>query len=202
MQLGEIGMARRRKMRRVTPDQLQAIQKIHDRRAHDLPLNARVAPMVVSDPSGDKIEVLRSLRDDPLGAMHAKGVIDEANYAACRHWERSYERVEIGGARAIDPTREAVDGGFIYEPFTEEMRRAARDLARCGKAMGRDGEAIVRDIVGRKMTLLLAATKRGLSTTEELLYFGHKFKETIEKLTVELGYANSGSKAKKTSPWA
>jgi hypothetical protein len=48
--------------------------KVHDRRSHDLPLNAEVAPVEVDDPlalePGDKIVALRSIRNDPLGRLH------------------------------------------------------------------------------------------------------------------------------------
>src|SRR3972149_5789289 len=136
-------MASKRKMRRVSPQHRAAIELIHDRRGMDLPINAQVAPIPVDDPygteTGEKIVVFRSLRDDPIGAMHARNQVDQAQYAAARHWQRGYEAVEISGARAIDTTREAVDGGIMREPFTEGMRRAASDLARAGRALGKEG---------------------------------------------------------------
>jgi hypothetical protein len=56
----------------------------HDRRALDLLHNAEVAPVEVDDPfalePGDKIVTLRSLRNYPLGRLHSRRQIDEAQY--------------------------------------------------------------------------------------------------------------------------
>lgn len=99
---------------------------VHDRKATDLLRNAQVAPMEVEDPyePGAKITVLRSTRRDPLAWMHAHGQIDEAQYRAGRAWQRDWETVEQG-ARAIDPTKEAVDGGRLPEPLTDQRTKAA-----------------------------------------------------------------------------
>ena len=194
-------MASKRKMRKISVSNRVVAERIYERMSQDLPINAKVAPMVVDDPYGgdigEKIVVFRSLRDDPIAAMHSRGMVDQAQFAAARHWQRCYEQVEIGGARAIDTTREAVDGGQIPEPFTEAQRRAARDLARAGRALGMEREAIVRDILGAKRTLLLAATRRGLTSSKELLYFGSKFKESLEILVLEFGYANRHREAQR-----
>lgn len=193
-----LAMASRRKLRKITMPSRAAAERVYERMSKDLPINAKVAPIIVKDEAGDNILVFRSLRDDPVAAMHDRGRIDQAQYAAARHWQECYERVEIGGARAIDTTKEAVDGGMIPEPFTESQRRAARDLARAGRALGQEGESIIRDILGAKNTLLLAATRRGLSSETELAYFGKRFLESLEVLVLEFGYANRDSKAKRT----
>jgi len=189
-------MAARRKLRRVSQHHRQAIDRIHERLAQDLPRGSITAPIVVDDPhgieTGEKIVVLRSLRNDPIAAMHARGQVDQAQFAAARHWQRCHERVEVGGASAIDPAKEAVDGGPGYpEPLTDAMRRAAHDLARAGRALGQEGEAIVRDVLGAGMTLLLAAAARGLTTERELIYFGGRFREALETLAKVFGYTNA-----------
>ena len=88
---------------------------VHDRRSTDLVRNASVAIVEVDDPyaiePGGKITVLRSLRDDPLARMSAAKQIDSAQFEAGRAWQADYEEAEVGGASAIDPTKEAVDGG-------------------------------------------------------------------------------------------
>lgn len=176
-------------MRRVSPMHRAAIERIHDRRSQDLPINAIVAPMIVRDPAGDLTQVDRSLRDDPIGAMHARGQIGEAPFAAARHWQRCYEAVEIAGARAIDISKEAVDGGRLPEMLTDEYSRAMKDLRRAAAAMGMEGEAIVRDVLGRYMPLLHAAAARGLVSKDELMYFGKRFRECLDTLAVVFGYA-------------
>lgn len=175
-------------MRRVSVQHRAVIEKIHDRRSQDLPINAIVAPLIVKDPEGDNIVVMRSLRDDPIGAMHARGQVDEAQYAAARHWQRCYEAVEISGARAIDPTKEAVDGGRMREMLSDQYSKAYRDLVDAGRKLGQEGEMIVRDVLGRCMPLLHAAASRKLTTEREMIYFGGRFRECLDTLALVFGY--------------
>lgn len=186
-------MASRRKMRRVSASQAAAAQRIHDRRSQDLPINSIVAPITVDDPHGlecgEKIVVFRSLRNDPVAAMHARGQVDEAQYAAARHWQRCYEAVELSGARAIDTTKEAVDGGRLADPLSDQWSKANGDLTKAGRALGMEGEAIIRDVLGRAMPLLHAAAARNLTSERDLIYIGRRFKESLDTLALVFGYA-------------
>lgn len=186
-------MASKRKMRRVSARHRAAVEVLHNRLCLDLPINAQVAPMTIDDPygleRGEKIVVLRSLRDDPIGAMHARGQVDEAQFAAARHWQRCYEAVEISGAQAVDPTKEAVDGGRMPELLTDHYSRAYGDLVGAGERLGQEGESIVRDVLGRGMPLLHAAAARGLTTQREMIYFGGRFRECLDTLALVFGYA-------------
>src|ERR1700689_3779136 len=80
--------------------------KVHDRRARDLLRNAEVAAVEVDDPlglePGDKIVTLRSIRNDPLGRMHAHRHIDEAQYQGGRAFQNDWEKAERG-PQAVDP---------------------------------------------------------------------------------------------------
>src|ERR1700752_1055463 len=110
----------------------------HDRRATDLPYNAQVASAVADDPyePGSKLTVLRSLRDDPLAAMHNAKQIDQAQFIAGRHWQRAFELTSVGGVRAVDLTRERVDGGGIPQPtLSDTQLRAFGDLKRAMSAL-------------------------------------------------------------------
>src|SRR6201996_4692177 len=107
--------------------------KAHDRRARDLPRNAEVAPVEVEDPMGldpgDKIVTLRSLRNDPLARLHSHRQIDEAQYQGGRAFQNDWEKAERG-PRAVDPSREFVDGGQLREPISEGQRKAGLRLNR------------------------------------------------------------------------
>jgi hypothetical protein len=94
--------------------------KIHDRRSKDVLRNRHVSIIEVEDPyeRGEMIVVSRQLRGDPLGRLHAHGQIDQAQYNAGRAFQFDWETAERG-ARAIDPTKEAVDGGQMPEPITD-----------------------------------------------------------------------------------
>ncbi len=183
-------LASKRKLRKITMPSRQAAERVYERMSSDLPINAKVAPQIVRDEAGDNILVFRSLRDDPVAAMHDRKHIDDAKYYAARHWQRCHELVEIGGARAIDFTKDAVDGGKIASSsITDAQCKAVADLAKAGKALGLEGESIIRDFLGRGMPLLHVAAARGMTTARELDYIGRRLKESLETLAVVFGYA-------------
>lgn len=163
---------------------------IHDRRASDLVRGAEVASIVVDDPyePGAKIETTRSTRDDPLANLHARKQIDEAQYQGGRAFQKDWETAERG-PRAIDPTKEAVDGGRMPEPITEGQRKAVLRLARIERELGADGTIIVREVLILGMTMEQVGKHRGLSTERWQKYFGRRFRECLDRLAVTYGFA-------------
>jgi hypothetical protein len=166
---------------------------VHDRLAADLPINSIVAPAIVDDPMGlnpgDKITVLRSLRDDPLAAMRASGQIDDVLYLAGRGWQRDWDLAQIGGVQAVDPSKEYVDGGQPKDPLCEVQIRASEAIRMATRALGLEGSALIHDVLGAGMTLRVAADRRGATAEREWRYIGRRFRECLETLAVEQGLA-------------
>src|ERR1700737_15282 len=139
--------------------------KVHDRRSQDLPRNAEVAAVEVDDPlalePGEKIVTLRSIRNDPLGKLHSHHQLDEAQYQGARAFQDDWEKAERG-PRAVDPTREYVDGGQAREPITERQRKAVLRLNRTERELGADGSALVHEILVQGMTMEQLGQRRGL----------------------------------------
>jgi hypothetical protein len=165
-------------------------EKVHDRRAEITAIQAQgTVAAVVADPYseiGETITVLRATRDDPLAGMLARGSIDLAQYAAGREWQRYWEDAQIGAVRAIDPTREPVDGkGPQRSPYTEKQREAMSELRSVMAKLGYEGNRLVRDILGDRMPLELAAQHRGRSRK----YIGLRFRETLETMAKVWGFA-------------
>ena len=185
-------MASKRKRKAIYPE-AESRAAVHDRRTQDAARGAMLGTITVVDPFGkdafEKIVVFRNLRDDPLAAMHDANQVDQAQYMAGRHWQKCYELSELGGASAIDPTKEAVDGGRAPEPLSDATCKALSDLARARKALGLEGGALINDILGSHMTIVQAATARGLSSERERNYIGRRFRECLDTLAVEFGYA-------------
>jgi hypothetical protein len=75
-------------------------------------------------------------------------------------------------------------------PFSDHQLQAVLDLARATRVLGLEGGALVHDILGAGMTVVAAAAKRGLSAERERLYIGRSFRERLEILAKEFGYAN------------
>lgn len=171
--------------------QLAMAPKIYDRQSRDLPINSKVAEAVVDDPIelGAKLKVLRSVRDDPLAAMHSRRQIDDAMLAAGREWQRHHENSEIGSVGAIDPTKEAVDGGRFPEPLSERYGKAFAKLGEADRELGPFGSAMVRRVLGSRESLGTVAIALGYTSDREHNYLSHRFRECLETLAKLWGYA-------------
>lgn len=181
-------MARKMKSRPIT----LACTAVHDRRASDLLANAVVAPIVVIDPFGDRTEVLQSLRDDPLAGMLARKQIDLAQYRAGQIWQEYMEASEIGGIKAIDPTKEAVDGGRFPDPLPDKAAIAFKELKRAGQILGQLDESIVRDVLMHRLTFVQICVKRYMNKKGDPEYMGKRFREALDTLAVVFGCATGG----------
>lgn len=191
-QLGE-HMGRKRTRTKIT----LAPATVPDRRSTDLLRNAQVSAMEVDDPfePGAKILAFRSLRDDPLGRLHDRRQIDEAQYEAGRAYQRDFEMAERG-PRAIDPSKEAVDGGRTPEPLTEGQRRAALRLAEAASELGAHGRKLIQDFLIDGMTMEQIAQRRGLQPSQfTLKYYGARVRECLESLAVVYNFAMVGRRA-------
>jgi len=166
--------------------------KAHDRRSQDLPRNAEVATVEVDNPlalePGEKIVALRSIRNDPLARLHSHRQIDEAQYQGGRAFQNDWERAERG-PRAVDPTREFVDGGQMREPITEGQRKAVLRLNRAERELGADGSALVHDVLVHGLTMAQIGEKRGLRTQRWKDYFARRFCECLDRLALIYGFA-------------
>lgn len=160
----------------------------HDRRATDLPLNAKIAVDVVQDPYDrqSQITVARSLRDDTLGAMYARKQIDGVQFDAGRRMQRYYELSEIGTVKAIDPTKERVDGGVAVDVMTGLNQHAMKEISRLEGVLGREGAALVRDVLCLGFSLAKCAAARGLFSDRHIHFIGVRFRECLETLSREI----------------
>jgi hypothetical protein len=165
-------------------------ERVHDRRATDLPLNAKVHIVEIDDPyeAGKKISAVRSLRGDVLALMRARGHIDEAQYRAGLQMQNYYEQAEIWGVRGIDLTKEFVDGGTFSDPMTEQFQRAVSEIARLEAALGKVGAALVRDVLCLGYSIGQSAVARGMVTERGIKWLGGRFRECIETLAIELNF--------------
>src|SRR5882724_9586615 len=183
----------RRKGRPYNPA-LGQVEVIHDRIAKDRLRNAMIGIMLVDDPfcPGEKIAVARSIRNDPLGRLHDRKQVDEAQYRAGRKYQEDFERAECG-PRAIDPGKEAVDGGMAPDPLPEAMQEAIQRLAKVHKLLGPDGSAIVSDVLTSRLSMEAVANKRGLTGERWRKYFGMRFDECLHRLSYVYGFASEGT---------
>lgn len=159
---------------------------------HIVDPNAQLARDLVDDPleRGAKRQILRSVRDDPLAGMYSRSQIDDAQFRAGRMWQGCYESASIGSIQAIDPTKEAVDGGRMRDMLTDRQSRAMAELRGADRALGLEGAALIRDVLGvERLAISAAAAKRGCTSQAEVKYIGRRFRESLETLAVHWGFA-------------
>lgn len=165
----------------------------HNRRSRDVPRHSEIVAVQVDNPlaiePGEKIVALRSVRNDPLGRLYSHHQIDDAQYQAGRAFQSDWERAERG-PRAIDPTREYVDGGQMREPITEGQRKAVLRLNRAERELGADGSALVHDILVHGMSMEQIGDRRGLRVQRWKDYFSRRFRECLDRLALLYGLAN------------
>jgi len=180
-------------MPRVKAGKSYKLAKVYDRRTRDLPLNAQVGQVEVDDPlaleAGEKVLVMRSLRNDPLGRLHSHRQIDEAQYKAGRAFQHDWERAERG-PQAVDPSREYVDGAPHREPVTEGQRQAVLRLNRVERELGIDGAALVHDVLVRGLTMEQIGQRRAVHTQRWKDYFARRFRECLDRLAAFYGFAS------------
>lgn len=155
-------------------------------------INSVVAAIDVDDPyaekQGEKIRVTRSLRDDPVAAMHNSGHISDDVYEASKKWYALFLKKELGNLRAMDLTRPKVDGGRSPD-FNSVSREEAREtLKNIDIELGREGAGWVHDVLGLGMTVRDAAAKRGLFSQLELKFAGGRVRECLNTIAVEMGF--------------
>lgn len=169
-----------------------AHEKIYDRMAAELPINSEVAIAIVDDPieQGAKLQVLRSVRDDPLAGMLSRSQIDTAQFDAGRLWQRYREDSEIGGVQAIDTTKEAVDGGRFKEPDIDRLSAALTKLKDADRVLGAYGASLIYDVLARRMTIMEVAQARSMTRQREIDYIGRRFRECLEELAKLWGCAS------------
>jgi hypothetical protein len=173
--------------------------EIPDRTAQNAP-HSETSTVVVDnpfrgqmDPETGTIErahsyVTRSHRDDLLAAMEARGQISECEYLAGRKWEALAERSRLGGARAIDTTREVVDVSPSFSIISDDQIRASWFLEAAAVPLGEEGNTLVTDLLWWRLSLRAAAEKRGHGGERGVNYTGRRFVECLKTLSVHFGF--------------
>jgi hypothetical protein len=163
--------------------------KIHDRRSKDVLRNRHVSIIEVEDPyeRGEMIVVSRQLRGDPLGRLHAHGQIDQAQYNAGRAFQFDWETAERG-ARAIDPTKEAVDGGQMPEPITDGQAAARVRLVEIERELGRRIFRVVHAAVIHGMSMEQIAQSESQSLVR---LQGNLVRTGLNELAIIYGLSNA-----------
>lgn len=172
--------------------QINAQQKLVKALTSDLPINAKVIVDMVDDPNptrrGYKSPAVRSIRDDILAGMLARAQIDQAQYAAGRHYQACAETCEIGAIQAMDPGKEAVDGGRMREPITDRQIKAFKDMAAAHKSLGGARTRMMVFILTRHIGIRQYAESMNRHTNRGWKQTGVEFRGGLETLARLWGF--------------
>jgi hypothetical protein len=124
----------------------------------------KLAHRVVQDPyTGERQSSLVNNRGDLLGAMRAKRVLKhDWQLAVARHIEQAFERSQVGGVKAMDFSREPVDGGQIArDGYHDGHKRAYETLAKARQALGADTYKLIETVLRDRHSLTDVASMTG-----------------------------------------
>jgi hypothetical protein len=148
-----------------------------------------------SPPSRPTMTVIRALRDDPVGRMHSRHQIDEAQYKAARAFQQAADEATIGSVRSVDLGKTKVSGGLPREPLTENRRRAMARLRvaeqRVANRFGLEGLGLTRAVLGDRQSVEQTARARGASSPREVSFWTGLFRRCLDVLAAAFGFASS-----------
>jgi hypothetical protein len=121
-------------------DDLDVVRVEDPSEAEELVSIGKGPPMRLRKTARPRYRVV-SLRSDPIGQLAKRGLLgqDEVRddrLAAARRYQVYYELAEIGGARAMDPCKELIDGGTFTAPDADRHLQAQRRRAELRDVLG------------------------------------------------------------------
>lgn len=168
----------------------QALADVREGKTPTLSGSRHLGLRSVVDPyDGQERRKVVALRDDPVGFMHARGNITDVQLKAARAYQADWEAVEIGGAKAIDTTKEAVDGGRFAEPDSERRLKAHAELNRIHAALGDYGRDLVGLVLAIGMPLGQVAQIWGVTEHHAYRSLRFRFVECLDTIAVQKSYA-------------
>lgn len=143
------------------------------------------------DGAPQKTDAVASTRDDPLRGMLARGQIGTHQFEAGRLWQKYREQSEIGLLKAIDTTKEPVDGGgCLLEPITDRHRKAVDALNEARRYLGSYGADLIESVLARRLSIAQASAERKMVSVRGRDYIGRRFGECLEALAKLWGLAS------------
>jgi hypothetical protein len=148
-----------------------------------------------SPPRRPLITVIRALRDDPIGRMHSRHQIDEAQYQAARAFQEAADKATLGAVRTLDWTRTPVSGGIAPDPLTPGRQRAMKWLRVAEEAVvrrhGSEGLGLTRAVLCDRQSVEATAKSRGAETDREVWFWSRLFRRCLDVLAQAFGFATS-----------
>lgn len=131
-----------------------------------------------------KITAAMSMRESPAIWMHQHKQLDDAQAACASRFRRHFEAAGGSGAKAMDTTKEPVDGGKVEDGITDSKVDAAKQLFRARAVLDVYEYRIVEQVCGQCIWIKdLVASKRAQ------LVMAQDLRVALDKLAMLWGYA-------------
>lgn len=131
-----------------------------------------------------RVRVAANLRDDRLGYMKARRQISESQFAAGRKFQLIHEQTLIGRIRAIDPTRDRVDGGRLPEAINDQQMTASREYDKARDRLGVEGHLLVVAVLleGKSLEQLATEAVGHKANWYHVKKLSRRFRECLDSL--------------------
>ena len=136
----------------------------------------------------DRIKVGRALRDDPLGQMHQRKQIGEAQYQAGRKFQSTWEAAGTP-LRSSGNIIEHVDGGRgASDGITDARMAAGKSLALWRKILGHEYALVEAVLIDKRSIRELADTGSMMPGKAATTFTGHLFRRQLTVLAKAMGF--------------
>src|SRR5262249_15992033 len=145
--------------------------------------------------------VIVNLREDPMGRMHARHQVDDAQYRAARAYQRLYDSATIGNLSPADPARVRVDGRQRPDPISAARMAAAKRLRSVERTLtdwhGHAGLSLTRCVLTGVLTVDKTARDFGARTEHDRRFWGLLFRKCLDVLAKALGFATTAARPRR-----
>lgn len=145
---------------------------------------------VVEDPydPSNTITVPVNVRHDPLQRMFGQRDIDTAQLKAGEHLREAFDATSACGIRAIDPSRDVVDGGPGFGGLSERAIRSAARLREAQALLGWQSYRLVVAVVCQGLNGTLISEQSSAKVDRKTVQFA--VRNGLEQLAIMWGYAS------------
>jgi hypothetical protein len=117
-----------------------------------------------------KVGAMVNVRESAVASLEARGQLDECQVKTADVFRSHWEAMGGVGTRAIDYTKEPVDGGRNVESYPERRAAAGKELKRCRDLLGARNYDLVCKVCGQGMSFRdLASSRRDRDTLADNL---------------------------------
>jgi hypothetical protein len=140
-----------------------------------------------------KTKAYINIRESPLGLLAAKGLLTAAQLKAGSQFRALWE--QLGSSiKAMDYSKDPVDGGGMSEPISIRQMQAGLDLKECRKVLGPRHYDVLVKVLGQGIEV----SKLGKTRRERDTYMDY-LKHALEDLAEHWGYQTTASKISKSA---